>query len=281
MASIDEFTYGCEIEWGDIDRTVKIPPELGKWDYSEVDVVNSLEPYKYIAADPLGINPPMGGEINVRPAKSIDGLIANISKLKELFPNATAPCPSHFHVHIHVPGLTSDISALHRLTRYIQKYQKRFVSDVYDWHEEPLIKTAKATQYLKYDGGRLMPDYMCENILSKSTNFEEYIRMHRAGKDGVSLGRPFRYAINTYSLKQNQTVEFRCFRASTDLEEMGHCVLISSFFLASALMDMSYPSLDMELKFPKLKFDYDQWMGYEATKYDKSRGKKVREFISV
>ena len=33
------FTWGYEIEWGDIDRTLKIPSHLGKWEYAETDKI--------------------------------------------------------------------------------------------------------------------------------------------------------------------------------------------------------------------------------------------------
>ena len=40
MISSNNFTYGFEIEWGDIDRKLKIPEHLGKWEYCETDIVN-------------------------------------------------------------------------------------------------------------------------------------------------------------------------------------------------------------------------------------------------
>ena len=42
MINIDNWTYGYEIEWGDIDRTIKIPESLGSWEYAETDIVNFL-----------------------------------------------------------------------------------------------------------------------------------------------------------------------------------------------------------------------------------------------
>jgi len=54
MYDKNTFTYGAEIEWGDIDRRMEIPPSLGKWEYAETDVVNIYPPYQYLACDPLG-----------------------------------------------------------------------------------------------------------------------------------------------------------------------------------------------------------------------------------
>ena len=70
MINIDNWTYGYEIEWGDIDRTIKIPESLGSWEYAETDIVNLYDPVKNIACDPLGLNPTYGGEINTKPTKT-------------------------------------------------------------------------------------------------------------------------------------------------------------------------------------------------------------------
>jgi len=34
------YTWGYEIEWGDIDRTLEIPSHLGTWEHAEIDIVN-------------------------------------------------------------------------------------------------------------------------------------------------------------------------------------------------------------------------------------------------
>ena len=64
---MNNWTWGYEVEWGDIDRTLKIPEHLGKWEHAETDILNLNEPYKYIACDPLGEDPPVGGEVNTVP----------------------------------------------------------------------------------------------------------------------------------------------------------------------------------------------------------------------
>jgi len=40
------YKLGYEIEWGDIDRTLEIPSQLGTWENAEIDIVNIHEPYK-------------------------------------------------------------------------------------------------------------------------------------------------------------------------------------------------------------------------------------------
>jgi hypothetical protein len=36
------FTFGYEIEFGDVNRRLTIPPDLGKWETAETDIVNLL-----------------------------------------------------------------------------------------------------------------------------------------------------------------------------------------------------------------------------------------------
>jgi hypothetical protein len=83
---------------------------------------------------------------------------------------------------------------------------------------------------------------MCDNINELATDFNHFIKLHAAGKDGVSMGRPFRYAINTYCMKHTGTIEFRCFRSTINL---------------------------------------DEYYGWQQTKYPKERGEKKREFHEV
>ena len=147
------------------------------------------------------------------------------------------------------------------------------------------MKTAKgAKMYLKYDGGREMPEYMCDNIVNLATDFEHFIKLHAAGKDGVSMGRPFRYAINTYCMKHTGTIEFRCFRSSTKRSEIESQFRFAEKFIDAALNDG--PSVKEILAadtytFPPFVWDLNEYVGWEKTKWDKERGNKQREYHEV
>jgi hypothetical protein len=184
-----------------------------------------------------------------------------------------------------VPGLKDDICALKKLTRYIRDNQHMVIDRCYQFRLHPDMSMAKtAKTYLKWDGGRPMPDYMCNNILNLANNFEDYIRLHAAGKDGVSMGRPFRYAINTYCMKHTGTVEFRCFRSSTDRKEIEDSFRFAEKFIDAALNDgpeVEDIFFDNDFTFPKFEYDHEMYVAWEKTKYDKSRGSKLREFHAV
>lgn len=283
------FTWGFEMEVGDVDRRLPLPEHLGKWEFSETDVVNLNPPYRGIACDPLGIEPPFGGEINVKPTRTWQEQVERIFEILDFYKshgnNPTSNCISHNHIHVYVPGLKEDVSALKRLVKYIRDNQHVVVDRIHGFRLHPdmsLTKTAKT--YLKLDCGRLMPDYMCNNIINLTTDFEHFIKLHAAGKDGVSMGRPFRYAINTYCMKHTGTIEFRCFRNSYDRRELEDSFKFVEKFIDAALNDgpdVMEILLEGDYKFPELKYDHEIYTSWEKTKYGKERGKKSREFIPV
>ena len=284
-----KFTYGMEIEWGDVPRSFSIPEHLGTWEYSERDIINLREPYQYVCADPLGESPPVGGEINTKPTKTWQEQVDRYFEIQKLFEdNGTPPtvCTTcHTHIHCRVPGLRDDIDALKRLTKYIKENQHTAIEHVYGFFEHNEMRGAKgAKMYLKFDGGRPIPDYMTDNIINLATDFDSFIKMHAAGKDGVSMGRPFRFAINMYALKHIDTIEFRLFRGSLERNEIESCFRFVQDFLHAALNDgPSVADLISEnnYSFPPMIWSLPQFIGWEKTKHPEDRGEKVRTYVEV
>lgn len=282
-------TWGFELEVGDILRSTEIPDHLGEWEYSETDVLNVLDPYKYIACDPQGIDPPVGGEINTRPTASRYAQVDLIDELIGMFylddQIPTSNCISHTHIHVHIPGLTEDVDALKRLTRYIIDNQYSALSHCHQFDDDKLDGLrGPGRTYLKWDCGRPMPEWMGENIIEHAENFEDFIRIQCCGKDAVSRGRPFRYAINTYCLKHTNTIEFRLFRHSLDREKISACFRFVEAFLHAALNDGgSVEEIIAEdvYGFPEFLYFPEQVAGWLATRWDKERGKKQRKYIPI
>jgi hypothetical protein len=272
------FTYGFEIEWGDIDRNMPIPPELGAWEFCETDIINLREPYRGIGSDPKGVNPPVGGEINTKPTKTMEEQIDNIMKLHDMFVEhgtpPTAGCVNHGHLHIHVPGLTEDIDALKRLSRYLRDNQHMTIDRCYQFRIMPnmeMTKTAKT--YLKHDGGRIMPDWLGTNLATVPVDFEDWIRVHCCGKDAKTQSRPFRYGIHTYALKNSKTIEFRCFRSSVDRKEITDCFRFATDWIDAALNDgpdVQELFLQNDYKFPPFEYEHEMYVGWEKTKHERT-----------
>ena len=284
----ENYTWGYEIEWGDIDRRLEIPAHLGSWEYAETDIVNIHEPFKYIACDPQGTDPYMGGEINTRPTAAWQEQVERVMEIHKFFEDndnqPSASCVNHGHLHVFVPELKNDIDVLKKLTAYIKENQTATIESCYGFYEVAQMKGCGAKMYLKYDGGREMPDYMCDNIVNLATDFNHFIKLHAAGKDGVSMGRPFRHAINTYCMKHTGTIEFRCFRSSTKKEEIDSQFRFAKLFIEAALNDgPSVPEIlsNNEFKFPPFVWDLNEYVGWKKTKWAKERGEKKREFYEV
>lgn len=283
------FTWGYELELGDVRRSLIPPAHLGTWEHAETDICNISPPYRGRASDPLGIDPPVGGEINIKPTKTPHELVNRIGKTIDWFKDQgdkpSASCTNVGHVHVHVPGLMEDISSLKILTRYILDNQEATVQACWTYEEMPdMKKTKTARTYMKWDGGRLMPKWMGENIIEKANSFEDFIRIQCCGKDGVSMGRPFRYAINTYCLKHTKTIEFRCFRASLSSLYISNCILFVQDFMNAALNtgESVASILSREtIIFPPMTYDHELYLSWEKTKWDKSRGKKERKYYEV
>jgi len=290
MFDLKDWTYGYEIEWGDIPRNFTVPEHLGTWEYAETDILNLHGKYALRAVDPLGVDPPVGGEINTKPTATWPEQVDRIMRIHQLFIDEghepTASLVNHGHLHVYVPGLREDIDALKKLMRYVGNNQLLTAETCYKYYDDPTMKGAVkgAKIYLKHDGGRQMPAYMVDNICNLSTSFDSFIKLHAAGKDGVSIGRPFRYAINTYCLKHTGTIEFRCFRSTTKREE-----IVSQFAFAEAFIDAALndgPSVETILSennydFPPYVWNREHWDAWATTKWDKSRGKKVRNYYEV
>lgn len=272
------FTYGFEIEWGDIDRNMPIPPELGAWEYCETDIINLREPYRGLGSDPKGVNPPVGGEINMKPTKTMEEQVDNIMKIHDLFvahgTPPTAGCVNHGHLHIHVPGLIEDIDALKRLSLYLRDNQHMTIDRCYQFRVMPnmeMTKTAKT--YLKHDGGRIMPDWLATNLGTVPVDFEDWIRVHCCGKDAKTQSRPFRYGIHTYALKNSKTIEFRCFRSSVNRQEIMDSFRFAADWIDAALNngpDVQELFLTNDYKFPPFEYDHEMYLAWENTKYERT-----------
>jgi hypothetical protein len=287
----EDFTWGYELELGDVKKSTIIPENLGSWEYCETDIVNMNPPYQYTCVDPAGINPPVGGEINLVPTKTWKEQVSNIENILEIFrkdsQTPTVNCISEAHIHIHVPGLREDIDGLKRLFSYIQKNQKCIIDNCVSFKSNSLLESLpyKATRYLKYDIGLETPDWMINNILELSKDFNDIIRILCCGKDGVSRGRPFRRCVNVYNMKHINTIEFRCFRNTLNLEYIKNCFIFVQEFVYNALNGINKTAEDIieefKLTFPPFEYDHEVVKAWTFNKKESNPKLKNRKFIEI
>ena len=282
-----KMTFGYELELGDVPRWLGIPARLGAWEYAERDVVNIHPPYRFQACDPLGESPPVGGEINVVPAHSAAELTDRIGEILDLFrrhgATPTPSCVSHGHVHVRVPGLRDDIDLLKRLTKYIGEHQEQVFEETLDWHhhKDMNYRSGSLVRYLRFDGALPIPEWRVDNILHHATDFDSFIALHQHGKAGfeTARGRPSRYGINMYCLKHIDTIEFRHFRATTDLTEIFDTIRWCGHFLKAALDDE--PLRFDGYQFPRFHYNPEAIQGWWNTRWPPGRGKKERKFYEI
>jgi hypothetical protein len=288
-----EMTFGCELELADVDRRIVLPEELGDWDYCECDIVNTLPPYRGVAADPLGEVPQVGGEIHVRPGKTPKELALRVQELLDFLERKgslySASPASPFHVHIRTKGLRDDIGALKRLAAFVRHNQHYIFDKVWGYVKDPRMSPFVA-RYLRTDGALPMPNWMADNILAFAVNFDDFIRLHCCGKDAKSRGRPFRYGINLYCLKHIDTIEFRFFHATVSSWEILNCVVFCEDLLKKVLLadDDKTAGIAKETyesrhwPFPPFVYDHELMAGWERTKYGKDRCRpKVRKLHDI
>lgn len=281
-----EMTFGAELELGDVRRDIILPEKFGDWDYCELDIVNELPPYRGVAADPLGEEPPVGGEIHIRPGRTPEELADTMAELLDFLrregASFTAPVSSPFHVHIRTRGLRNDIVSLKKLVAFVESNQHFIFEKIWAFEKDPRM-TPFCSRYLRTDGALAMPRWMSQNILNYAHNFNDFITLHCCGKDARSRGRPFRYGINLYCLKHIDTIEFRFFHATIDPEQALDCAEFCRRLLLYAFDDEGtaedlYESL--EWNFPPFRYDDELMKGWEKTRYPKSRCRpKVRKLV--
>lgn len=242
-------SYGFEIEWGDIDRRVDIPLMMGSWEGpkmengyyagAERDINNS----DGTLCDPLCETTPLGGEINVAPRSSIDDIVSLIADFKELFGNPYAGMVNHGHLHVYIPEADKD-----KLADYTKRYEKELVDLCYDWQTAQELYDDKEIDhdtydYLMYDGGRL-------NSFDGRRSLQ-----HDTGNETSSP----RAAVNFFNLSKGNTLEFRCFRSTTDISLIRNCFIMAREFIRESQVENGLsPNQIAErysLTFPKLPTD--------------------------
>lgn len=281
LSDTSKWTWGYELEVGDVDRTVTIPPELGKWEYFENEVLNLREPYALIACDPLGKNPPVGGEINVYPSKSRLELVERIGKIFDLFPEPpTTTCMQGGHVHIHIPGLTDSGLALNRIHKYFYDYQQEMNTILHGYTASKEISSCGASTKMQ-NPIRKIPEWLHKNRYTCSYDHASFQHYRLRGMDGIGEFRAKRYCVNFNNLLYTKTIEFRAPRATVDLEVIRDTTHFLELCTLSAL-ENGYTPMEIfssrNFKIEKFKFDSTHYLAWVETKRERPEGSSPREY---
>lgn len=297
-------TWGLELEFGDVPRDLPIPEHLGSWEYFETDIVNQNLPYRGIAVDPRGMDPPVGGEINTRPTDSISSQLDLVDELLRYIRShgyePTVSCMSNTHVHVGIPTIHDRfLLNLRKILLASLRYQDLIMALTYQF--EPTAEmalTATALDYLTNDSGRRISEDKVYEILCDATTPDLFFDMYRISTSDPSQ----RYAINLNHLdlriNTTDTIEFRFFRCTTDINQIHNMMRICQAFLVTAAEDHwnqyllasisqrskenfeifklakdlklktnNFTNLDLRCDdFPRLMYDHDLYSSWERTR---------------
>ena len=248
----DKFSYGCELEWSDVDKRTILPEEWGSWDWEDSTIVNS----DGHANEPKAKTYFYGGEINTTPTKTIEEQVVNVKSLHDLL-SPKSYFRANLHVHIAVEGLKDDIPLLKKLLQFI-KDNDQYIFNEMLFRPEPTreeypdpAEFKAAMRFHKQQitwAKKTLPDDKVAECM-KATTFKEFYEGHFMYSEKHQRYfyhlSPARAGINLRSLNKNGTVEFRCFPGTVDAERVGECLLFAKLFLESALGDQSKSAKDI------------------------------------
>ena len=298
----ENLTFGCELEWSDIDRRIDIPSYLGSWEGpkiagywlgSELDIVNTKDIWRGVAVDPLCVECPVGGEIHTVPSETIDTQMYRIMRIMDLFPTVGVSCVNHGHIHVGIPNLRKDPQILKNIMAYLDSnYNELHILEAccgYDNREHDRIKASEKLQ-------SWVKDYLLIGD-AKSINPELYIAVRDANSvqeilhllesikaddlDWVTGARiptenSHRTTVNVFNATKGSTIEFRVFRASTNPVEIYSCLKFAEVVTKEMLKGVEgIPVLNLlrmyNFHFPKLNFDEELAYGWQQTRQTKGR----------
>ncbi len=279
VENIGSWTYGAEHEWGDWDRAKQLPEGYGI-DERDVTMVNS----NGIAVDPKGKMYPYGGEINTPPTPSILSQVAVLRELNHMLPEADVNYRSNLHIHIRVPGLGTDLQSLKIIQSYIHANMTKALQQIQplprpepqdfgtDEEWEGALRRWKRRRVSHQT--LLRPERLARQ-LDATTLGEFYEREVPSSK----AGRPQwhfqpRLCVNLRQHRETDTIEFRHFAGTKDLDTFHRCLKWCRDFLIFAFEDLPIEQLlghyPVE-NFPKFP-EYVHWqeLRYRATTHDHS-----------
>lgn len=286
----ETFSYGCELEFADVDRFAKLPDGCA-FDGKDHTVVNSTG----IATDPQAETCKYGGEINVKPTKTIQEQVKLIGEILNSFDRVTVNYRCNLHIHVRVPGLKEDLQACKQLAKYIRENEQ----DVFNILE-PIPKPTEEQYPTSESFAGAMKRYKRRHRshqfrihesayqrLMKANTVEEFFNGHApysASKSKYCFHLVPRAAINLRPLWEthHNTIEFRHFPGTLELTEYENCLTWCMLFLDAAL-NTGKPVKQIiaehpEITFPKFApYNHEQEQIYLLTSYDHCTRVQIRE----
>lgn len=303
-----KLSFGAELEWSDVDRTVDIPFELGQWEGpkiaglymgSEIDIVNTVGKWKGVGTDPLALDCPVGGEINVQPSSNIDVMLNRIMEIMDLFPVIGTGCVNHGHLHVHVEGLKDNLELLKNVFTYTEANELDVQKSLHSWdksvHEEVTNSELEdwVKTYLQFDGCKTInPEIYRAVEKAKSIGevveaLKTYNAINRCwitGKEEATTSN--RTAVNLFNLTKGETFEFRCLRSSINPVEIYSSLYFVKRYTEEALKGAKGKPVveiltEANFKFPTIDFNLSDALGWQKTRQQKGRSGPFKKYTGT
>lgn len=295
----NRLSFGCELEWSDVDRRVDIPEELGSWEGpkiagyymgSEIDIVNTKGEWKGHGTDPLCLDCKVGGEIHTQPSETIDTQMFRVMRIMDLFSTICVACPNHGHIHVGIKGIKNDLQALKNLFAYTQLNEADLIRECcgYSKDEEYEIGCSDVEDWVKSyllvgDGKSINPDLYAQ--VAEAESVSEIMKLleetpcddwYWVSDVRDETSNSHRTAFNLFNLTKGGTVEFRIFRATTNPVELYSSLYFAKRYVEEALKGLEGKSVkdilkEGNFKFAKLNFDEELAKGWQETRQTKGR----------
>jgi len=283
-----DMSCGAELEYADCYRFDKLP-QGANWNNKDNTVVNS----NGIANDPIGKVYQYGGEINTKPTITISEQINHIQEIintLKIKPSINYRC--NLHIHVRVNGLKDDLESCKNLLSYIDNYQQRAFDIV---EQIPFPISTDKTEYLwelkRYKRRKKSHQYKLPSsrvkAMMNATTVEEFYQEHAPN---TAKGRMWyfspRAGINLRQMwEETNTIEFRHFPATLNMDEMRSCLEWCYIFLENALNKGEPPEslVDrFDFKFPKFeKYNFIAEQLYQHTNFDNNSRKIATKRIGM
>lgn len=200
------WTFGVEHELADWDTRKGFG--VFKQDKKDFNITNS----NGIASDATGRDYPFGAELNSPPTSTIEEQLEMFDDFIKLHPKCFVSHRVGMHVHIRVPGLSSNLHYLKKLQKYITENQEVYkLIDPLN-HEGTCLHRRKWIQYLRRSHWTAVPKERVAKQL-KATTVQEFLELEvpkdRNGK--VMWHAQPRSSVNLRQLRETDTIEFRPF----------------------------------------------------------------------
>lgn len=287
------WTFGAELEYGNLDRSKKLPDGC-KWDVRDHTMINS----NGVAVDPTGRLYPFGGEINTRPTATIEEQVKLFKQLMKLYPEAHCNYRSNLHIHVRVPGLAEDLAALYKLQAYVDTELRWYIDclepipkptrEEYP-HEECFEGAMKRFHRRQRSHHTFIPSMRVAQQ-KRAKTLEEFLEAEvpRTKEGGTPMwhAQP-RACVNLRQLRETDTIEFRHFPGTLNPAEFEAALTWCKEFLWAALVTEEKifylgQRLLPSLQLPKFQ-PYVHWMElrYLATLHDGTwDNKQIQEHIN-